>query len=58
MPEDLRDRLVDFDLMLEGFVKLAWGGTVCESYNSRLLEYWDDLSTQLDKVLKEKEKKK
>ncbi len=52
MPEDLRDRIVDFDLMLEGYVKLANEGSVIQVYNDRLVNYWDELSSGIMKVLR------
>ena len=52
MPEDLRDMLADFDLMLEGYVKLAKEGSVCEDYDRRLISYWDELSSGIMKVLR------
>lgn len=58
MPEDLRDMLADFDLMLEGYVKLAKEGSVCEDYDRRLISYWDNLSAQVDKVLRDKKEKR
>ena len=56
MPEDLIDRIVDFDLMLEGYVKLANEGSVSQAYNDRLVNYWDELSTDIDKALREGER--
>ena len=52
MPEDLEDKMFDFDLMLEGYVKLGNEGSVNETYNNRLLNYWDELSSEIMKVLR------
>ena len=52
MPEDLEDKMYDFDLMLEGYVKLANEGSIIETYNNRLINYWDELSSGIMKVLR------
>lgn len=52
MPEDLEDKLIDFEMMLEGFV--LSDETAPEEVKSRLLSYWDSMSNDINKRLGEK----
>jgi len=57
MPEDLEDKLDDFELMLEGFCRMAAEGAPGTNYSSRLLAYYSDLSGEIAEVLKKARKK-
>lgn len=46
MPEDLMDKLVDFELMLEGVLN---DEVVNETYRTRILNYWYDLVADVKK---------
>ena len=45
MPEDLEDKLIDFELMLEGI--LASSENIKEQMKTRCLEYWYSLSDEI-----------
>jgi len=45
MPEDLEDKLIDFELMLEGFCV----DVQSEVKKTRILEYWYSLSEEIKK---------
>lgn len=49
MPEDLNDKLVDFEMMLEGFVNTD--ETNSEEAKTRLLSYWYAMSVEIEKCL-------
>ena len=57
MPEDLEDKLDDFELMLEGFCRMAAEGAPGTNYSSRLLAYYSDLSGEIAEALKKAAKK-
>lgn len=48
MPEDLMDKLVDFELMLEGILN---DEAVNETYRTRVLSYWYELAADVKKEL-------
>lgn len=49
MPEDLEDKLDDFELMLEGFVSKC-GVADDDRGATRLLCYWYALKSQIEKI--------
>ena len=49
MPEDLEDKLDDFELMLEGFVSKC-GVADDDRGATRLLCYWYVLKSQIEKI--------
>ena len=50
MPEDLEDKLIDFELMLEGV--LADDEVLLQERKTRILEYWYSLSSEIREKLK------
>lgn len=50
MPEDLEDKLIDFELMLEGI--LADDEALSQERKTRILEYWYSLSSEIREKLK------
>lgn len=46
MPEDLMDKLVDFELMLEGILN---DEAINKTYSTRILNYWYDLVADIKK---------
>ena len=53
MPEDLDDKLTDFEMMLEGCMTDK-ESNLDERYKTRLLSYWYSLSGEIRKKINEK----
>ncbi len=49
MPEDVQDKLTDFELMLMGVIG---DGSIDECYGTRLMSYWYALSREIKEQLK------
>lgn len=56
MPEDLEDKLIDFELMLEGCLNAESSG-INERYINRLIGYWYALSKDIKEKLQCQTKK-
>ena len=50
MPEDLKDKMIDFELMLEGVFACE---VPQEEYKTRVLEYWYSMSNEIGEKLNE-----
>lgn len=50
MPEDLEDKLIDFEMMLEGCMSEK-ESSLDERYKTRLLGYWYSLSSEIKEKL-------
>lgn len=52
MPEDLRDKIYDFELMLSGFILSSQGLCLDKKFGDRLYAYWCNISDELLNMLK------